>query len=403
MLINTILEAIDQSMVEQEAPAPKNSRRRFLGAAAVGALALGFGTVARSRLGTAAAINLAPASPPHLAHLAPSFGTLPRADKVAWRAFHDRFVQDDGRVVDTGNDGISHTEGQGVGMLLAVAFEDRAAFDKIWQWTSAHLSRSGDSLHAWRYDPASANPISDSNNATDGDIYIAAALVRASVRWACPEYLAAGKAVARDLLTLAVAQVGGKTLLLPAVDGFVKRDHVVVNLSYYVFPLLAELQMAEPSPVWAKLIADGRRMVNQARFGKHGLPPDWLQVSAQTGALTIAERWPARFSFDAVRIPLFLAWAGGSEAELANFTQFWGNEPAKATAWVDLGNDICAPYKACRGVVAIAAFIRQQHGAQVALPPVTGDEDYYSASLNLISRIAAFEVDARTATARTGV
>ncbi len=39
-----------------------------------------------------------------------------------WRLFIKRFLASDGRVIDNGNGDISHTEGQGYGMLLAVAF-----------------------------------------------------------------------------------------------------------------------------------------------------------------------------------------------------------------------------------------------------------------------------------------
>ncbi|MEG9529489.1 MAG: glycosyl hydrolase family 8, partial [Hyphomicrobiales bacterium] len=44
---------------------------------------------------------------------------------TAWRAYRSRFITDQGRVVDTANGQISHSEGQGYGMLLAVAAGDR--------------------------------------------------------------------------------------------------------------------------------------------------------------------------------------------------------------------------------------------------------------------------------------
>ena len=49
----------------------------------------------------------------------PLLGTL--KDPEAWRAYKAHFVTEAGRVVDTANKGISHSEGQGYGMLLAVA------------------------------------------------------------------------------------------------------------------------------------------------------------------------------------------------------------------------------------------------------------------------------------------
>ena len=55
----------------------------------------------------------------------------PAAD--AWPAFKARYMAPEGRIVDTGNGGISHSEGQGYGMLLAEAAGDRAAFDRLWR------------------------------------------------------------------------------------------------------------------------------------------------------------------------------------------------------------------------------------------------------------------------------
>ncbi|VTN12488.1 Endoglucanase precursor [Raoultella terrigena] len=47
---------------------------------------------------------------------------LPRAwADTAWESYKSRFMMADGRIVDTGNGSVSHTEGQGFAMLLAVA------------------------------------------------------------------------------------------------------------------------------------------------------------------------------------------------------------------------------------------------------------------------------------------
>ena len=60
----------------------------------------------------------------------------PGAPKNAdWDQFLRRHVHADGRVIDDGAGGVSHSEGQGIGMLLAVHFGDRATFDRLWKWT----------------------------------------------------------------------------------------------------------------------------------------------------------------------------------------------------------------------------------------------------------------------------
>ena len=106
-----------------------------------------------------------------------------RHGDAAWPGFKAAFLQPDGRIVDTGNGGISHSEGQGYALLLAEAGDDRAAFDRIHQWTEQMLARHDVALFSWRYDPRAAVPVGDTNNASDGDILIAWALLRAGQRW----------------------------------------------------------------------------------------------------------------------------------------------------------------------------------------------------------------------------
>lgn len=92
---------------------------------------------------------------------------------TAWESYKSRFMMPDGRIVDTGNGNVSHTEGQGFAMLLAVANDDRPAFDKLWQWTDKTLRNKDNGLFYWRYNPVAPDPVADKNDATDGDTLIA--------------------------------------------------------------------------------------------------------------------------------------------------------------------------------------------------------------------------------------
>ena len=76
----------------------------------------------------------------------------------AWEAYKARFLMTDGRIVDTGNKNVSHTEGQGFAMLMAVENNDRQSFDKLWQWTDKTLRNKQNGLFYWRYTPGAANP-----------------------------------------------------------------------------------------------------------------------------------------------------------------------------------------------------------------------------------------------------
>ena len=150
----------------------------------------------------------------------PLVGSL--KDQDGWRLYRSRFVTEAGRVVDTANGGISHSEGQGYGMLLAVAAGDRAAFERIWGWTRANLMVRPDSLLAWRWEPAKRPAVADMNDATDGDILVAWALTEAAEAWGEPAYRTAARRIAvlaaavRTLLAVALA---GKVLAAKAALG----------------------------------------------------------------------------------------------------------------------------------------------------------------------------------------
>lgn len=318
-------------------------------------------------------------------------------DIAEWHAFRQRFMRPDGRVVDTGNNGISHSEGQGWALLCAERAADRASFELIWEWTRRTMSRAGDHLFSWRFrpDPDGSGTVDDPNNATDGDLMIAWALLRAGQRWREPEYLAQGTAIARDVLRLLVRQVADEVVLLPGLTGFEQREHVIINPSYYAFPAFRALAQAVPDPLWLRIAADGLALMRRARFGRWGLTSDWVALPRLGGRPAPAPGWPARFSYDAVRVPLYMAWAGlAREPAVAGAARFWFDPShPHLPAWVDLGSEAISPYVAASGIRAVAqlAALRQSDdmsSAPASMPTVGEAQDYYSAVLTLLTRLA---------------
>ncbi|HEY8614488.1 MAG TPA: glycosyl hydrolase family 8 [Roseomonas sp.] len=317
-------------------------------------------------------------------------------DARDWSAFKARFLSPEGRVIDSGNGNQSHSEGQGWGLALAEHHGDRAAFDRILTWTRRNLRRDSDHLHAWRWRPDRQPPVQDSNNATDGDLFIASALLKGGWRWSDPALTEEGTVIARDVLRLLVRRAGGHLVLLPGAHGFEHRTHVVLNPSYYAFPAIAVLAEAVPDPAWLRVASDGLRLLRAARFGRWGLSPDWLAVSRLDGSVSPAQGWPARFSYDAVRVPLWLAWVGLSdEMAVAGPLGFWSDASHRhVPAWADLSNDSVSPYPAGLGVMEIGRFAAMQRGARwsrdMAEVPASG-RDYYDTALMLLARMGASE------------
>lgn len=305
--------------------------------------------------------------------------------RVQWGAFQQRFLGSEGRIIDTGNQGVSHTEGQGWGLLLAAIVDDRASFDRLLRWTTTTLRRPHDHLFSWRYRPGARPAVDDPNNASDGDLYIAWALALGAARWRDSALGVTAGAIARDVLRLLTREVRGRLLLLPGVSGFEDRDRVVINPSYYVFPAFGALARVAPHPQWRRLAEDGLALLREARFGRWGLSPDWLAVRKTDGSLAPATGWPPRFSFDAVRVPLLLAWGGHrQEPAVGAALRFW-NDPARSPppAWVDLATGAVADYPASGGVRSIAAFAGGV-GQPAPLPSLDPGDDYYGAALKML-------------------
>jgi endo-1,4-beta-D-glucanase Y len=379
-------------------------RREFLRAALGTAVGATLGTTLWTALGTASvgllpAMTLIPsigaASLPTVRRLpaAPGRFTASAADQAEWHAFRDRFIAPEGRVVDTGNGGISHSEGQGYGLLLAEWANDRLAFERLLGWTRANMSRPYDSLHVWCWNPNQTPQVRDLNTATDGELSIAWALLRAADRWGVREWRQRAEAMGRDILAVSARDAGGRLFLAPGAEGFDRRDRIVVNPSYYNFPAIRALASATQDARWAQVESDGLWLLARARFGRYGLPADWVEVLTANAEVQPATGRRLMFSWDALRIPLYLSWAGETTAPaLASAVRFWNTgKRGMVPAWIDLRSDTPAPYAGHAGVVAIArlSMAAITGGGEVGEMPMPSDApDYYSAALAMLARAA---------------
>lgn len=309
-----------------------------------------------------------------------------------WADYKRRFISPQGRVIDTANGGISHSESQGYGLLLAVAADDRPAFDLIRSWTIANLDVRDDGLAAWRWEPRAPH-VRDTNNATDGDLLIAWALAEAGRHWNDTNLRSEAVARAGALRRLAFQDSSGRPMLLPGASGFSadeRPDGPVVNPSYWVFPafpVLAALDGGADQAVdWSGLRESGLALLANSRFGLQDLPAEWVALGG--GTPRPADGFPPLFGYNAVRIPLYLAWAGPSERQqLAPFAAAWSQRTPEV---VDLVTGQAGDPLADRGYRAIADLVScAMDGTPMpkdVLRP--SDEPYYPATLRALALIA---------------
>ncbi|MDY6962586.1 MAG: glycosyl hydrolase family 8 [Pseudomonadota bacterium] len=234
-----------------------------------------------------------------------------------WQDYTSRFLDASGRIVDNANGGISHSEGQGYGLLLAFFANSPSDFEQIWSFTKTELMIRDDGLTAWKWDPGAQPHVTDVNNASDGDLLIAYALAMAGAAWEREDYLASAAALAHAILDNVVVESGGRVLLLPAAEGFdagERTDGPVINPSYWIFESFPIMAILAPSDRWSRLQQDGIALIGKMQFGPRQLPAEWVSLARQPKP---AEGFAAEFGYNAVRIPLYLLRASLEHIELA--------------------------------------------------------------------------------------
>lgn len=230
------------------------------------------------------------------------------ADLGTWEYFAQRFITSDGRVVDVLQDGISHSEGQGYGMLLAVAYRDETTFNLLWHWTKEHLQvRRSDGLFAWSWGKRPTGELApiDFNDASDGDAYIAWALLLAHERWPRQEYIEAAQQIIGSMRRSLLIEHYGHTTMLPGYYGFAEKQAFILNPSYWVLPAFRSFSRVDDQLLWERIFKESLVLVQTAAKDRC-MVPDWIQLTSD--GVSFHPSKPHISSYEAIRVILFLAW-----------------------------------------------------------------------------------------------
>ncbi|MBI5814189.1 MAG: endoglucanase [Nitrospinae bacterium] len=323
------------------------------------------------------------------------------ADRVMWDRYKADFITPDGRVIDFYQDQASHSEGQGYGMTLAAAFGDRKTFDKLWAWTKANLGGRPDGLFVWLWGKRLDGrwEIIDFNNATDGDILIAYALLKAHAAWGEASYKNDAQAIIRAIRKSLSAQWKGQTVILPSYYGFTGKNEIVLNPSYLIIPAFRAFAKEDDHAFWEKARHDSFGLISKSLLGEKALPADWVKITDDGFRLHYDRS--VKFGYDAVRVILHLA-ADDPKAlpsgvnEMFKFYEGLGYIPA----WVDLDKDAFSMSSASGGAYSIYALAAQKTGKKALGEKLFAEarrkldyekKSYYSWSLFLIVNSGAFE------------
>jgi endo-1,4-beta-D-glucanase Y/4-amino-4-deoxy-L-arabinose transferase-like glycosyltransferase len=238
----------------------------------------------------------------------------------SWNYYRDNYIKSYGQVVDPST-GVTTSEGQAYAMLRAALMNDREAFKGVWLWTQHQLQhRLNDDLISWQWKDGKQI---DSSNATDADLDMALALIFASKIFDEPQFLFDAQKLLDAIWEETVVTINGTYYLLPAEKTNAERGvGYLLNPSYFSpahFKVFAEVDTKRKTE-WLKLADDSYRTLNRLRTfnsDSAGLPPNWVLINQNTGAITSAASYIAQggadqFGYDAFRtfwrVALDVSW-----------------------------------------------------------------------------------------------
>lgn len=225
--------------------------------------------------------------------------------------YAQRFISQDGRVLDRGEHDRTTSEGQSYALFFSLVANDRAQFDRLLGWTTQNLARGdlGQNLPSWNWGLRRDGSwgVLDENSASDADLWIAYDLLEAGRLWKEPRY---GELSRRLLASIASHETASfpelGPMLLPGSRGFILPDGrgVRLNPSYQPPQLLRRfIATGAPGP-WAGVLTSSLRMLRET--APEGAVADWVVYRPRHGFApdTVHGRTG---SYDAIRAYL---WAG---------------------------------------------------------------------------------------------
>jgi endoglucanase len=241
--------------------------------------------------------------------------------KMLWDNYKKEYVdQTSFRVVDKQKNGITTSEGQSYGMLMSMWMDDRSSFDGIWKWTQDNLQKPNTNSFSWLWGKninGEYKVLSEQggdNVATDGDIDIAFALIKASQKWGNQLYLESAKLIMKDIWTneVIITKNGKYLLVSNDLEKKYNKQEVLVNPSYFNPAAFHEFARVSSEDNWNRLSTDSYEFLEKSSQsildsdGKSSLlPPDWMLVNIEDSSIkpTGNKDFSSRYSFDAARIP----------------------------------------------------------------------------------------------------
>ena len=239
-----------------------------------------------------------------------------------YQQWERHFVVKDGNeaYIKTTNDkdkDIVLSESQSYGMLITVRAAQKGLasqqdFERLYKYYLSHRIE-GSQLMSWEQIVQKSSKNVDEHNATDGDLYIAYALIEASKQWPSQkdEYQTQSKAILQDILKYNYNENTG----ILTVGNWANRDSKYYNLMRTSDALPKQFQSFYEVTKDKKWLSISDKMLSSLETissqTETGLIPDFIWVD-QSGVRnvkphTISSQFDSTYSYNACRLPYHLA------------------------------------------------------------------------------------------------
>jgi oligosaccharide reducing-end xylanase len=221
-------------------------------------------------------------------------------------------ANDEAYIADIGNQDV-RSEGMSYGMMIAVQLDRREEFDRIWKWARTHMYHETDprrGYFAWQctFDGKHIDP----GSASDGEAWIATALLFAAHRWGSRDgifdYAAEAQALLREMLHKPA--VGNITPIFSRAEKQIvfaptREASRFTDPSYHVpafFELWSQWSTDEGDrSFWKKVTRTSRKYLHKAAHPKTGLMPEYSYFDGRPFTETTFGAGKGDFRFDAWR------------------------------------------------------------------------------------------------------
>jgi len=235
-----------------------------------------------------------------------------------YNLYRTNVIQPDGRVIDWQNKAVTHSEGIGYSLFFAVKMSDKETFYKIYHWFKRNIPLNDKGLVPWLWGKNSTGnwKILDFNDATDGNLWIAYALLLGYEKWKNKEFKEFAINLIKNIKKYDIFLHKNCVFLLPASEFFIGSKSLTINPSYYAPFIFAKFYEYDKDPIWLELINQSFKIWYFISVTPYHLFPEWIDIDLKTCKVT---KVYGIMGFNSIRIPIWILYSADLDSHLKDY------------------------------------------------------------------------------------